>query len=74
MAKLSTQLALRVLLTDDDYLRTWLEAGYTKEDRSRLKYRFDRDQLSLDLMEEILTRCGFTVAVEKQWNRPQKGH
>ena len=70
MAKLTTQLALRKLLNDEDYLLNWLKAGYTKEDRARTKYRLDRDQLSLDKMEEILEKCGFTVAVEKQWRTP----
>lgn len=70
MAKLTTHLALRLLLTDEDYLLRWLKAGYSKEDRARMKYRFDRDQLTLDKIEEVLEKCGFTVAVEKQWNKP----
>lgn len=71
MAKLTTHLALRRLLNDEDYLLRWMQAGYSKEDRARFKYRLDHDQLSLDKIEEVLENCGFTVAVEKQWNLPQ---
>lgn len=70
MAKLTTHLALRKLLTDEEYLLRWLRAGYTKDDRSRTKYRLDHDQLSLDKIEEILEKCGFTVAQEKMWQTP----
>lgn len=70
MAKLTTHLALRKLLTDEDYLLTWLKAGYSKEDRSRMKYRLDHDQLSLDKMEEVLAKCGFTIAQKTTWNKP----
>ncbi|GAB2571812.1 hypothetical protein [Spirosoma areae] len=70
MAKLTTHLALRMLLTHEEFLLRWLRAGYSKEDRSRMKYRLDHEQLTLDKMEEVLEKCGFTVAIEKQWNTP----
>lgn len=70
MAKLGSIIALKKLLTSEDYLLIWLKAGYTKEERSRFKYRLDNDQLTLDKIEEVLERCGFTVAQEKLWNTP----
>lgn len=70
MAKLTTHLALRKLLTDEEYLLRWMKAGYSKDDRSRIKYRLEHDQLSLKKIEEILVKCGFTVAQEKIWQTP----
>jgi len=70
MAKLTTSQALTRLLTDDDYLLTWMQSGYSREDRSRLKYRLIRGKLSTEKMEEILLRCGWLVVTEKQWQKP----
>lgn len=70
MGRLTTHLALRYLLNDEDMLLTWLRAGYSREERSRMKYRLERDQLSLDKIEEVLEKCGFTVAQEKMWHKP----
>lgn len=70
MATYSTRKALRLLLFEEDYLRTWLKAGYSKDDRSRFRYRLQNDELTVDKMEEILERCGFRVAQEKMWNKP----
>lgn len=71
MQTLTTRAALRSLLTKQELLIIWLKAGYSKEERSRMKYRLERSQLSLDKMEEVLEKCGFTVAVEKAWNSPK---
>lgn len=70
MVKLGTRLSLRKLLNDEDYLLIWLQAGYTKKDRSRMKFRLRKDQLSQEKIEEVLTTCGFTVAQEKLWQTP----
>ncbi|UHG93441.1 hypothetical protein [Spirosoma oryzicola] len=72
MATFNTNNALRLLLYEEEYLQYWLDAGYTKADRARTRHRFKNDQLSLDLIEEMLDKCGFKVAQEKKWNKPQK--
>lgn len=70
MARLTTRQALKLLLTDEYYLLAWLKAGYTKAARSRLKYRLEHEQLSVEKMEEVLSRCGFSAVQEKIWRKP----
>lgn len=70
MATFSTRNALSQLLNKEDYLLTFLKAGYTKDDRSRFRNRLKNEELSLDKMEEILVKCGFRVAQEKKWTKP----
>lgn len=71
MAKLGTHLALKKLLSEAEYELLWLRSGYSKQARARLKGRLEKDELSLNKMEEILENCGFTVIQEKQWQTPK---
>ncbi|WP_461102164.1 hypothetical protein [Spirosoma koreense] len=67
MAKLTTRQAIRLLLTSDDYLEHFLKSGYSMEYRRQLRHRFKQQALSMQIQEELLIKCGFTVAQEKQW-------
>lgn len=70
MARPTTLQAIEKLIRDEDCLLILMKAGYSREDRSRFRFRLDKDMLSLDKMEEILQKCGYTVAQEKRWTKP----
>lgn len=70
MARPTTLQAIEKLIRDEDCLLILMKAGYSREDRSRFRFRLDKDMLSLDKMEEILQKCGYTVAQEKRWQKP----
>lgn len=72
MAQLTTTTALHQLLNSEDTLPTWLKAGYTKPQRQQFRLRLERGMLTQDKMDEILQKCGYTIAVEKQWKRPER--
>ena len=71
MAKLTTQKAVHRVLNNEDYLLIWLEAGFSKEYRRKCRHRLRKQELSVNIQEKILTRCGFTSqVVEKKWDIP----
>lgn len=68
MAKLTTSQAIRLLLTSEQYLDLFLSSGYTSAYRRQLRHRLKAGELSAQLQDDLLTRCGFTVVQEKRWN------
>ncbi|WP_234733237.1 hypothetical protein [Tellurirhabdus bombi] len=73
MAKaLTTDLALKRLLTSEEYLATWLRCGYTLAHRRTYLHRLVKGTLSTGKKEEILIKAGFSVKMPTTWNRPLK--
>ncbi|CCH01646.1 hypothetical protein FAES_3639 [Fibrella aestuarina BUZ 2] len=67
---MTTQQAITLLLTSDEYLADWLRAGHSRMDRSNYKRRLKEGKLSLEKQDELLESVGFVVKQVKIWTKP----
>lgn len=50
--------------------RAWYkDLGYTEAKGSSLANRFRNNKLSIDKMEEVITKAGYQVVQEKRWGK-----